>query len=103
MAGPSDRLQRTGQGDVVDVVPGGRGHRALLAPTGHPAEHQPGVAGQADLGPETEPFGHTGTESLHQSVGLLDQPEDQRHPIGVLEVHGHRPATPIEQVDMGLG
>ena len=93
LAGPSDRLERTGQRDVVDVVSGGLGHRALLAPTGHPAEDEPRVAGQTVVRPETEPLGHPGSESLHEPVGRLHQSEDERHPVGVLEIDRHRPAS----------
>src|SRR4051794_1876667 len=35
LAGPADVSQAPGQGDVVDVVSGGLGIRAFLAPTGH--------------------------------------------------------------------
>ena len=62
-----------------------------------------GLRARHDLGSEPQPFGHPGTESLHEPVGLFDQPEDQGHPVGMLEVHGHRTAAPVHQVDVGLG
>ena len=45
----------------------------FLAPAGHAPVHQPGVASQAVVGPETEPFGHARAEPFDQRVGLLDQ------------------------------
>jgi hypothetical protein len=70
-------------------VPGRLGHGTFLAPTGHPAEHQLRVPGQADIGSQPEPFGHTGTEALHQSVSLFQQLQDQGHSLGMFEVYGH--------------
>ena len=54
---PADRVEGAGEGDVVDVVAGGRRVGPVLAPAGHPAVDEAGVAGQADVGAETEPLG----------------------------------------------
>ena len=78
------------------------GQRAVLAPAGHPAVDEPGIAGQADVGPEPEPLGHPGAEALHQAVGAVDQVEDEGDPVGVLEVDRHRPATAVHQVPVRL-
>jgi hypothetical protein len=102
LAGASQRLEGTGQRDVVDVVSGGLGHRSLLAPTGHAAEHQLRVPGHADVWPESEPLGNPGTKSLHETVRRLHQPENQRHPFGMLQIHGHGPAATVHEVDMRI-
>ena len=46
-AGPADRAEGAGDGDVADVVPGGVGERTVLAPAGHPAVDEARVAGEA--------------------------------------------------------
>jgi hypothetical protein len=82
-------VQRAGQRDVVDVVPGGLGERPVLAPAGHPAVDQPRVAGQADVRAEAQPLHHPGAEALDEGVGAVGQREDGV-PLGrVLEVRGH--------------
>ena len=84
--GPAERPQRAADGDVVDVVSGHRGHGPVLAPARHAAVDQPAVAGEAGLGPDPQPLGHSGPEPLDQPVGLLDQVEDELDGVGVLEV-----------------
>ena len=73
LARAADRLERAGQRDVVDVVAGGVGVRAVLAPAGHAAVDEPRVAGEADVGAEAEALGHAGPEALDERVGLLDE------------------------------
>ena len=70
--------ERAGDGDVVDVVPGARRQRALLAPAGHPAVDERRVAGEAVLRPDAEPLGDAGTEALDEDVGPADQVEHER-------------------------
>ncbi len=48
-AGAADRVQRAGDGDVVDVVAGGAGQRPVLSPAGHPSVDQARVALQRSL------------------------------------------------------
>ncbi len=55
-----------------------------------------------DVWPESEPFGDPRAKSLHETVGRLHQSEDQRHPVGMLEIHRHRPASAVHQVDVGI-
>ena len=98
LTGPAEMRQGAGQGDVVDVVPGHRGVRPLLAPAGHAAVDEAGVAGEAGVRPDPEPLGHAGPEWLDESVGALHEPEDEFHRIGVLEVDADRSAAPVEDV-----
>jgi hypothetical protein len=95
--GRADRVQRPGQGDVVDVVAGRTGQGTVLAPAGDPAVDQAGVAGQAGLGPDPEPLGHPGAEPLDQRVGPGGQVEHHPRPVGVLEVDGDPAPSPAEQ------
>jgi len=74
------------------VVAGHGGVRAVLAPAGHAAVDEEGVAGQAGVGPDPEPLGHAGRKSLDQGVGALDESEDQLDGVGVLEVDADRSA-----------
>ena len=68
-----DRLQRPGQGDVVDVVPGLLRPRAILAPPGHPGVDQPRIAGHRHVGSEAETLGHPGPEAFEQHVRARDE------------------------------
>ena len=96
--GPAQRPQRAADGDVVDVVPGPGRHRSVLAPPRHAPVDQPRVAAEAGVGPDAEPLGHAGPETLDQPVGLLDQPEHELDGVGVLQVDTHRGTGPVEQV-----
>src|SRR3546814_3572886 len=53
-AGRADGMQGTGERDVVDVMPGRGGERAVLAPAGHAAIDEPGVALLPDIGTASE-------------------------------------------------
>ena len=75
--GATEVGERPGQRDVVDVVAGRLGVRAVLAPAGHAAEHQLRVAGEALVGPDAEPFHDAGAEALDERVGRLDQIEQR--------------------------
>ncbi len=98
LPGAADGPQGAGQGDVVDVVARRRRQRPVLAPPRHASVHEPGIALHARLGADAESFGHARAPSLDQAVGLLDEVEDQTHPLGVLEVDGHRSPAAVEQV-----
>ena len=74
--------------------------RAVLAPAGHPAEHQLGVAGEALVGPDAEPLHHARAEALDQRVGVLDEVEQRRRAVGVLEVDGD--VAPAAQRDVAV-
>src|SRR5699024_8700723 len=52
------RVQNPGQAEVVDVVARGPRQRTILAPTGHPAVHQGGVASAAHVWSEAEASRH---------------------------------------------
>ena len=71
--GASEVRERARDRDVVDVVPGRLGERAVLAPAGHAGVHEPRVAGEARLGADPEPFGDAGPVPLEERVGLLDE------------------------------
>ena len=60
--------------------------RAVLAPAGHAAVHELRVAGEADVGADAEALHDARAEALDERVGLLDEVEQRRHAVGVLEV-----------------
>ena len=68
--------------------PAAMGVRAVLAPPGHPPEHQLRVAGEALVGPDAEALHHARPEPLDQRVGALDEVEQRGDAVGVLEVDG---------------
>ena len=75
--------------------PAAMGVRAVLAPAGHPPEHELRVAGEALVGADAEALHHARAEALDQRVGLLDEVEQRRDAVGVLEVDGD--AAPAAQ------
>ena len=91
-------LEGAGEGDVVDVVAGGLGVRAVLAPPGHAPVDELRVAGEAVVGADAEPLGDAGPEALHDDVGLLDQREHRLDAVGALEVDADRAAAAVEHV-----
>ena len=67
----ADGVQRAGQRDVVDVVAGGLGQRAVLAEAGHAAEDQAWVGLQAaSSGPSPSRSMTPGRKPSMQGVGL---------------------------------
>jgi hypothetical protein len=98
LARPSDRAERAGDRDVVDVMARGRRQRTLLAPAGHSREDQPGVALRAYLRPEAEALGHSRPEALDQDIGVLGEPQQQVDSGLVLEVEADRAAAAAERI-----
>ncbi len=83
LAPVADRVQHAGQRDVVDIVPGAIGQRAVLAPAGHAPVDEARIAFQRDVRAQAHALGHARTEALEQHVGLLDEPE---HPLDIRRV-----------------
>ena len=101
LVGVAERVESAGDGDVVDVVSGGVGERAVLAPPGHAPVDEPRVAFQAHVRPEPETLGDTGTEALDEDVRSLDEVEHELDATRRLEVDGDVGA-PAEQ-DVAIG
>ena len=72
--------------DVTQIVTCRVGQGTRLSPTGHSAVHQPGIASQTHFGPKPQPFGHTGTKALDQSIRLRDETQGHFDRARVLEV-----------------
>ena len=92
--GPAERVQRAGDRDVVDVVPGGRRQRAVLAPAGHPRVDQPRVAPRRTPPVRTRaarprPAGTPRPARRRPRPARSSRPM----PVGVLEVEPDRPAA----------
>jgi len=100
-AGPPQRVQGAGPGDVPDVVARRRGQRPVLSPPGHPGVDQPGIAAQADVGPGAQALGHPRPEALEQHVGRVDEPEQRVDGAGVLQVQHRGPAAAVQQLLLG--
>ncbi len=95
---PADRLERAGERDVVDVVPGRAGERSRLTEAGHAPVDEPRVAREADVGPEAEALHHAGPEPLEQPIGALHEPQHRRDRFGVLQVDGDAAPAAREQI-----
>ena len=79
-------MQGAGQGNVIDIVAGRVGDRAILTPAGHAAIDDPGITREDDVGAEAQPFHHAGPKPFDQNVGLGAQLECGGDGLGVLEV-----------------
>ena len=99
----AEAVEGAGDRDVVHVVPGGLGERAVLAPAGHPAVDQARVDRVAVLGAEAEPLGDAGAHALDEHVGVGDQLQDGLGGLGVLEVERDAGAAAVEQVARAAG
>ena len=99
----ADGMQRAGERDVVDVVAGRLGERAFLAPAGHAAIDQLGIAREADVGPEAQPLGDAGAERLGHAVGLLDQAQHDLDAFLLLQVDRDRAAAAVVDGEFRLG
>jgi hypothetical protein len=102
LAPAAQRVERSGQRHVVDVVAGGLRVPPVLAPAGNPGVDQAGVAPQARVGPEAEPFGGAGPEPLDEHVGPVDEPERGREACGMLEVDRDGTSAARHQVDAAV-
>ena len=71
--GRPDGMQRAGQREVIDVVTRHLRVGSALAPTRHASVHQPRVARESDVRPETQPLHDARTMSLDERIRLLDQ------------------------------
>ena len=96
----ADRVEHAGQGDVVDVVTGGVGDRAVLPPAGHAAEDELRVPFQADVGAEAEPLHDARAEALDQAVRLFHHVEDGGNCLGLLEVHREGASAAVQHVEL---
>ena len=103
VAGPPAVVQRAGQRDVADVVPGDRREWTVLAPAGHPAVHQRRVDRVAVGRPEPEPLGDARPEPLQQHVGRGHQVEHDLPAVRVLEVDPDGPPAAQQDVRVRAG
>ena len=69
----TDRGQRAGHRDVIDIVTGGLRERALLAPSGHAAINQTRIVRLHHFRPEPQPFHDARAEAFDQRVGMAQQ------------------------------
>ncbi len=94
-----DRMERTCDSQIVDVVSGGRGTGAVLTPSGEPPIDQTRVALMALLGTHTEPFHHPGPESLDEHVTSFHQAQEDIATAGMLQIDGDRPRpAPLQRI-----
>ena len=100
LARPAEVSERTGERDVVDVVACRLGVHALLSPSGHPAEHELGVAGETHVGADAETLHDAGAETLDQRVGRLDETKQRLDALGALQVESDVAATTEQHVEV---
>ena len=98
----SYRVQRPGEGDVVDVVPGRVGDGTFLAPTRHPAVDEAGVAGEAYVGADAEALRHSGAKAFDETVRLGHEPEDRLASGLGFHVDRDRAPAAVEEIETGV-
>ncbi len=96
---PTQRVECSGEGYVVDVVPGHLGVRPLLSPARDTGVDQALVAAKTDLGPHAEPFGDPRPVAFDQDVGSVDQAKRRGQAVGLLEVDRDRSPPAGDEVD----
>ena len=79
---------------------GSVGQGPFLSPACHASEDEPWVSLEAYVGPKSEALHHAGAKALDECVGLFNEPQDRLRAIGVFEVHGHRTAPSIEDIEL---
>jgi len=68
VSGRPDRMQGSGQRDVVDAVPGSHCERPILSPASHATVDESWIALQADIRPESQALHHARTIALDQDL-----------------------------------
>ncbi len=64
-------IERPGERDVIDVVPGGLRIRSVLPPAGHAPEDELRIVLEQHIGAEAQPLHHARTIAFDQPVGAL--------------------------------
>ena len=85
-------VEGAGQRDIVDVMAGGMGIGARLAPAGHAAINQFWIVGEQGFGAKAEPFGDAGAEALDQAIGGFDELADLGLAFGGFQIDADEPA-----------
>ena len=96
--GRADAVQGTGQGEVVDVVAGMSGQRAVLAVSRHAGIHQTRIAFAQRVGADAQPFGHAGPVHVDEGIGVGGQPVHEVPAAGILHVGGKRTLAAADRV-----
>ena len=96
----TDRVEGTGEREVVDVVARHLGVRPVLAPARHARVHESRVAGEQIVGSDAETLGGAGAVHVDERVGVGGERIDDLPPAGILHVDGDGPlAATHERVD----
>jgi len=88
--------ERPREGDVVEIVAGALRQRPVLPPAGHAAINESGLAGQAGLRPEPEPFHDARPHAFDQRIATFDHAQHQFGSARRLEVDADRLFAAIE-------
>ena len=94
----AERIQCTGDGDVVDVVAGGHRQRTFLAPAGHAGIDQARVALQRLVGAEAQPLHHLRPKPFDQRVGRCDQFHRLRDVFFLFQIELDRAAAAVHKI-----
>ncbi len=82
----ADRVERAGDGDVVEIVAGRLRQRAVLSPAGHSRIDQPRIGLEQFLRAQPQPLHHARTKAFDQHVGMRQRLLDECLAFGALEI-----------------
>ncbi len=99
--GVAERVERPGEGEIIDVVAGFLRERPLLSPSGHAGEDEARIGGEAEVGTEAQPLHDAGPEALDQGVGPGDRREHRVDRGALLEVERDRAFVAIVEIETG--
>ena len=93
------RMQHSGQRNVIDVVARRLRQGAVLAPAGHAAIDQSGVASKAGVRSQSQTFHNAGTEAFEQDIGPGHKVEHSLRGTRLLEVDRRGAPPPRQDVE----
>jgi len=96
--GIANRVQRTAECDIIDVMACSLRQRPVLPPAGHAPIDETRIARQAHIRPQPQPLHHAGAKPLLQPVGFLHQAQKCLHRRRVLQVQRQRAARAIADI-----
>ena len=99
LASLADQAQRARHGDIIDVVPGLVGQRAVLPPASHSRVNQSRVRCAQFPRSESEPFHHARPKAFEHDVGARAQRVCNGGIVGNFEIERDRAAAAVEHVE----
>src|SRR5688572_25933780 len=88
-------MQRAGDSEIAEVMPGPRRKWAFLSPAGHPAIDQSRIGGERICGAKPETFHYTWSITLEQDIGTTNNLQSTRGIFRLPQVKDKLGAAPF--------